>query len=102
MSSPESVITIAPITSVEGGGDGSSAMEGGGGGAIMVGWGWGHKNCQTIIIIFGAVVACQKNTLQNSKSTTKFEKDLNENILSRRKEHRAGEGGEFSDLAINC
>ena len=52
-------------------------MEGGGGGAIMVGWGRGHTKCRMVIIIFGA---------KNSKCT-KFEKDLNENILSRKREN---------------
>jgi len=48
--------------------------------------------------------ALQKPPAQNS-NCTKFEKDLNESILSRKekitRKHRAGECGEFSDLAIN-
>ncbi len=67
MSSLELVITIAHITSAEGGGDGSSAMEGGRGGAIMVGWGRGHKDYRMIIIIFGAI-AKQTPFLQNSNA----------------------------------
>jgi len=86
MSSLTLVITIARCN-VGGGGCGcGSAMEGGGVGASMVGWGGAQKLSDDNNYHWGRCPTPKKHPpkIQNAP---KFEKDLNENILSRKREN---------------
>jgi hypothetical protein len=52
----------------------------------MVGWGRGHKNCR-IIIFLEPLSRTPKKKPPKIQNAPKFEKDLNENIISRKREN---------------
>jgi hypothetical protein len=61
-------------------------MEGRRGGAIMVGWAGDTKTCRVITFFWGPLLHA-KNHPPKIQNASKFEKDLTENVISRKREN---------------